>query len=47
MIDEEVRKNWNLPESWQLIAQMPFGSVLAPAGEKEFGKIEDRLKIFK
>jgi hypothetical protein len=47
LIDEEVRKNWNLPESWQLIAQMPFGSVLAPAGEKEFGKIEDRLKIFK
>ena len=47
LIDEEVRKHWNLPESWQLIAQMPFGKVLAPAGEKEFGKIEDRLKIFK
>ena len=47
LIDEEVRKQWNLPESWQLIAQMPFGKVLAPAGEKEFGKIEDRLKIFK
>ena len=47
LIDEEVRKHWNLPESWQLIAQMPFGKVLAHAGEKEFGKIEDRLKIFK
>ena len=47
LIDEAVRKQWNLPESWQLIAQMPFGKVLAPAGEKEFGKIEDRLKIFK
>ena len=47
LIDDEVRNNWNIPESWQLIAQMPFGSVLAPAGEKEFGKIEDRLKIFK
>ncbi|MGL5206983.1 MAG: nitroreductase family protein [Acidaminococcaceae bacterium] len=47
LIDEAVRKEWNIPESWQLIAQMPFGNVLAPAGTKEFGKIEDRLKIFK
>ena len=47
LIDEAVRKQWNLPESWQLIAQLPFGKVLAPAGEKEFGKIEDILKIFK
>ena len=47
LIDEEVHKNWNIPASWQLIAQMPFGNVLATAGEKEFGKIEDRLKIFK
>lgn len=47
LIDEEVRKNWNISESWQLVAQMPFGNILAPAGEKEFGKIEDRLKIFK
>lgn len=47
LIDEELRKNWNIPESWQLIAQMPFGKILAPAGDKEFGKIDDRLKIFK
>ena len=47
VIDDEVRKNWNLPSSWQLIAQMPFGKVLAPAGEKEFGDIEPRLKIFR
>lgn len=47
LIDNEVRKTWNLPASWQLIAQMPFGKVLTPAGEKEFGGIEERLKIFR
>ena len=47
LIDEEVRKTWNLPESWKLIAQMPFGMPTAGPGEKVFAPIEDRLKIFK
>ena len=47
LIDEEVRKTWNLPESWKLIAQMPFGTPTAGPGEKAFAPIEDRLKIFK
>ena len=47
LIDDEVRKTWEIPATWQLIAQMPFGNILAAAGEKEFGKIEDRLKIYK
>lgn len=25
IIDEEVKKQWNIPESWKLIVQMPFG----------------------
>ncbi len=47
LIDEEVRKTWNLPESWKLIAQMPFGTPTAGPGEKVFAPIEDRLKVFK
>ena len=47
LIDDAVRNEWGLPESWQLIAQMPFGKVLAPAGDKEFGDIDERLKIFR
>lgn len=47
LIDDAVRSEWGLPESWQLIAQMPFGKVLAPAGDKEFGDIDERLKIFR
>jgi len=46
LVDAEVKKNWNLPESWKLLAEMPFGSVKAPAGEKEFSPVENRMKVF-
>ncbi|WP_422657423.1 nitroreductase family protein [Paenibacillus sp. EC2-1] len=47
LIDEKVRLEWNLPESWKLLAQMPFGKPTAEPGEKEFQPLEDRVKIFK
>lgn len=47
LIDEEVRRTWNLPESWHLIAEMPFGTPVAEPGEKEFQSLESRVKIFK
>ena len=47
LIDDEVKAEWNLPTSWKLMTQMPFGKVLAPAGDKEFMPIEERLHIFK
>ncbi len=46
LVDEEVRKAWNLPGSWKLLAEMPFGSIEAPAGEKEFLPIGERVKTF-
>ena len=33
--DKAIREMFNLPASYELIAQMPFGSVEHPAGEKE------------
>ncbi|WHY73549.1 nitroreductase family protein [Fictibacillus enclensis] len=47
LIDEEVKREWNVPESWNLIAQMPFGKPAAVPGEKEFQPLEDRVKIYK
>ena len=47
LIDEKVKAEWGLPESWQLVAQMPFGKIAAPAGEKTFQPVEDRVKSFK
>ncbi|SFD58339.1 hypothetical protein SAMN05216378_0527 [Paenibacillus catalpae] len=47
LIDEEVKQAWDIPASWQLIAQMPFGTPTAQPGEKEFQPIDERVKIFK
>jgi predicted oxidoreductase (fatty acid repression mutant protein) len=46
LVDDGVKKAWGLPESWKLLAEMPFGAVKAPAGEKEFQPVETRLKVF-
>ena len=47
LIDEEVKKTWSLPDSWQLVAQMPFGKPTAAPGEKTFQPIDERVKVFK
>ncbi|WP_172197424.1 nitroreductase family protein [Saccharibacillus qingshengii] len=47
LIDAGVQEAWNLPSSWLLRAQMPFGAPLAPAGEKTFQPVEERVKVFK
>ncbi|TPX32634.1 hypothetical protein SmJEL517_g04311 [Synchytrium microbalum] len=46
LIDEQVRKEWNLPANWSLVSQMPFGTPSAPAGEKAFKPIDEVVKVF-
>ncbi|MGI6360938.1 MAG: nitroreductase family protein [Bacillota bacterium] len=46
LIDDAVKKEWQLPQSWQLLAQMPFGQPLAEPEEKVFMPPTDRFKIF-
>jgi len=47
VIDVAVRAEWKLPETWKLLAQMPFGKPVAQPGEKEFQPLESRIKVFK
>lgn len=47
LIDETIQGEWGIPKTWKLESQMPFGSVVAPAGEKTFAPLEDRVKLFK
>ena len=47
LIDEEVKKEWNIPSNWKLIAQMPFGNPTLQPGEKEFQPIENRVKFYR
>jgi len=46
LIDEEVQQTWNVPSSWKLIAQMPFGKPTFEPGEKQFQPLEDRVKFY-
>ena len=44
LIDDEVARTWDVPASWKLRAQMPFGSNEAPLPEKTFIADEVRFK---
>lgn len=46
IVDDAVRKAWNIPESWTLSAQMPFGSNEQGFGEKEYIADSDRFLVF-
>ncbi|GAB3046228.1 nitroreductase family protein [Acinetobacter apis] len=45
--DEEVAKAFDVPANWKLNAQLVFGSIEAPAGEKDFIEDATRFKTFK
>lgn len=46
VVEDEVRKKWNIPNEWRFISQMPFGVPTEGPGEKEFMPLEDRVWIF-
>ncbi|MDF2802328.1 MAG: nitroreductase [Anaerocolumna sp.] len=46
LIEEEVKKAWQIPSHYKLIAQMPFGKPSAGPSEKQYNPIEDRVKVF-
>ena len=46
VVDADVAKTWDVPASWTLRAQMPFGSNEADFGEKTFMDDEQRFRVF-
>ncbi|KRN04765.1 nitroreductase family protein [Holzapfeliella floricola] len=46
IIDDQVKEAFDIPENWVLRAQMPFGSVENPAGDKDFLDDSTRFKVF-
>lgn len=47
LIEEQVKKEWDIPETWKMIGQMPFGNPTAEPSEKEYKAIEDRVLVYK
>lgn len=45
-VQKGLVKLLDLPEEWQSSAIMPFGVAAAPAGDKDFAPIEERVKVF-
>lgn len=46
VIDQKVAEEWNIAEDWELNAQMVFGAIEQPAGDKEFKPVDERMKVF-
>lgn len=47
LIESQVKKEYALPESWKMIAQMPFGNPVVQPDEKQFNFEEEHVKLFK
>ena len=47
LIVNDVKKEWNIPDKWKLIGQMPFGKPVADPSAKEYQPLENRIKVFK
>ncbi|WZB61750.1 nitroreductase family protein [Achromobacter xylosoxidans] len=45
LVDADVAREWNIPASWKLRAQMPFGSNEAGFGEKAFMDDAERFRV--
>ncbi|WP_132999036.1 nitroreductase family protein [Luteimonas arsenica] len=45
VVDEAAAREWSIPESWKLRAQMPFGSNEAPFAEKTFIDDAERFRV--
>lgn len=46
LIDNQVAKTWGLPDSWELSAQMPFGSNEQAFGDKAYMDDAERFRVF-
>lgn len=46
VVDEETAQAFDIPANWKLRAQLVFGSIEAPAGEKTFMENDVRFKSF-
>ncbi|WP_371367762.1 hypothetical protein SRRS_15800 [Sporomusa rhizae] len=47
VIDDAVKAEWDIPDNWKLIAQMPFGKPLSQPDQKDYLPTEERTKIYK
>ena len=47
LVDRAVQQKFNVPATWKLVAQMPFGTVTEPPAAKEFLPLSSRMRVEK
>ncbi|MBQ9271364.1 MAG: nitroreductase family protein [Alphaproteobacteria bacterium] len=47
LIDKTVNKIYDLPKTWELVAQMPFGAIESEPMPKTFLPMEERVRVIK
>lgn len=47
LVDTAVAKAFDIPKTWNLMAQMPFGNIRQEAGEKSFTDVDARFLVRK
>ena len=45
LIDQQVAAAFQIPDTWRLIAQMPFGVPTAPPAPMDYGDVEARVRV--
>ena len=45
LVDQITAQTFDIPASWKLVAQMPFGDIEEQAGEKEIHPTDQRFII--
>ncbi len=45
LVDQDAAKAFAIPDSWELVAQMPFGNIVELAGEKTYQPVSERMKV--
>ncbi|SFL54336.1 nitroreductase family protein [Halanaerobium salsuginis] len=47
LIEEQVKAEWDIPDNWRFVAQMPFGSPDGEPDAKDFVDLKERVKVYK
>lgn len=47
LIEEEIKKEFNIPENLKMVAQMPFGKKMAEADPKDYANAENRFQVIR
>lgn len=46
LINNDIASAFSIPKQWELVAQMPFGNIVEPAGEKIYQSASERIRVF-